>query len=61
MSEGIEDEEIDLRELFAALFSGWFTIGVSIAIALVVSVFLPVRIPQLENRGLCGVLPIRRW
>ena len=39
MSQSIEDDEIDLRELFAALISGWFTIGVSTAIALVVSIF----------------------
>ena len=39
MSQGVEDDEIDLRELFASLFSGWFTIGVSTAIALVVSIF----------------------
>ena len=39
MSQGVEDDEIDLRELFAALFSGWFTIGVATAIALVVSIF----------------------
>ena len=38
MSQSIEDDEIDLRELFAALISGWFTIGVSTAIALVVSI-----------------------
>ena len=39
MSQSIEDDEIDLRELFAALISGWFTIGVSTAIALAVSIF----------------------
>jgi uncharacterized protein involved in exopolysaccharide biosynthesis len=39
MSQSIEDDEIDLRELFAVLISGWFTIGVSTAIALVVSIF----------------------
>jgi len=39
MSQSVEDDEIDLRELFAALISGWFTIGVSTAIALVVSIF----------------------
>ena len=38
MSQSIEDDEIDLRELFAALISGWFTIGVSTAIALVLSI-----------------------
>lgn len=39
MTQSIEDDEIDLRELFSALLSGWFTIGVSTAIALVVSIF----------------------
>jgi len=39
MAKMIEDDEIDLRELFATLISGWFTIGVSTALALVLSIF----------------------